>query len=69
MRTILEQVKYLQNIISSVEINVDKAAQLRELYIIKLKRYIFMLETNVPNFSEGKNSRVDLKHKPKYMIS
>ena len=40
MRTALEQVKSLKNIISSGEIKVDEDAQLRELYMIKLKRYI-----------------------------
>ena len=54
-RTTLEQVKALENIISSVEIKIDKSAQLRELYIVKLKRDIWMLENNVINFSEEKN--------------
>ena len=39
-RTTLEQVKSLENIISSVEIKVDEDTQLRELYIVKLKRDI-----------------------------
>ena len=53
--TTLEQVKSLENIIASQDIKVDEAYQLRGLYIIKLKRGIFMLETNEHNFSEGKN--------------
>ena len=51
----IEQVKSLENIIASGEIKVDEAAQLWELYIIKLKRDILMLENNVNNFSEGGN--------------
>ena len=43
----LEQVKSLENIIASGDIKVDEAAQLQELYIIKPKRDICMLETNV----------------------
>ena len=35
-RTTFEQVKSLENIISSVEIKVYEDSQLRELYIIKL---------------------------------
>ena len=46
---------------------VDEAAQLQELYIIKLKHDICMLETNKNNFSE-KKSHVDLK-KTMEMIS
>ena len=53
----IEQVKSLENIIASGEIKVDEAAQLWELYIIKLKRDILMLENNVNNFSEEKISR------------
>ena len=52
--TTLEQVKSLENIIASGEVQLHQAAQLRELYIIKLKCDICMLETNVNNFSEGK---------------
>ena len=50
MRTTIEQVKALENIIESGEIKVDKAAKLRELYMIQLKCGICMLETNVNNF-------------------
>ena len=54
-RTTLEQVKVLENIIAYREINVDETDQLHKLYIIKLRRDICMLETNVNNFSEKIN--------------
>ena len=54
-------IKALKNIIASVEIKVYEAAQLWELYIIKLKRGICMLETNVKSFSEGNKDKVELK--------
>ena len=60
-RKTIEQVKSLENMISSGEIKVDEATQLQYLYIIKLKRCISMLETNVKDFSEEKKSHVDLK--------
>ena len=52
MRTTLEQDKSLEDIISSVENKVYEADQLQGLYIIKFKRGICVLETNVNNFSE-----------------
>ena len=52
-QTTLEQVKSMEYIIASVEINVDEAAQFQELYMIKLKHDICMLGTNENNFSEG----------------
>ena len=54
-------IKALENIIASVDIKVYEAAQLWELYIIKFKRGICMLETNVKNFSEGNKDKVDFK--------
>ena len=57
-RTTLEQVKSLEDIIASREIKLYKSAQLQQLYIIKLKRGICMLETNVNNFSEGVKDRI-----------
>ena len=60
-RTTLEQVKSLEYIITSGKIKVDEADQLRRLYIIKLKRDICMLETNVNNSSEENKDHVDLK--------
>ena len=54
-RATLEQVKALENIIVQREIKVDESDQLQKLYIIKLKRDICMLETNVNNFSEKIN--------------
>ena len=54
-RKTLEQVKSLENNITSGDIKEDEAAQLQELYIIKLKYGIFMLETNENNFLEKKN--------------
>ena len=56
MQTRIEQVKSLENNIASKHIRVDEADQLRELYIIKLKHDIFMLETNVNNFPGGGNT-------------
>ena len=44
--TTLEQVKALENIITSGDIRVDEDDQLWGLYIIKLKCGIFMLDTN-----------------------
>ena len=55
----------MQNIIESVDIRVDEAAQLQELYIIKLKLDFCMLETNVSNFSEENKYHVDLKTETK----
>ena len=63
--TTIEQVKDLENIIASGEIKVYEAAHLWELYIIKLKRGIFMLKTNVNNFSEENIYHVDLKTETK----
>ena len=60
-RTTLEQVKSLENNITSGDIKEDEAAQLQELYIIKLKYGIFMLETNEINFLETNKSHGDLK--------
>ena len=45
----------MENIFESGEIKVDKAAQLLELYIIKLNHDIFMLNTNANKFPEEKN--------------
>ena len=45
-RTTLKKVKDLENNIASEEINLYEADQLQELYIIKFKRGICMLETN-----------------------
>ena len=53
-RTALEEVKSLENIISSREIKVDEYDQLQVLYIIKLKRGICILETNVKNIQSKK---------------
>ena len=53
-RTTLEQVKSLEYIIVSGDIKVYEYSQLQELYIIKAKSDICMLETNVNNFSEEK---------------
>ena len=64
-QTTFEQVKALENIIASGEIKVDEAAQLREVYIIKLKRDICMLETNVNNFSEENKAHVNLQTETK----
>ena len=47
--------------IESGEIKVDEADHLQELYIIKLKDGICMLETNVNNISEENKSHADLK--------
>ena len=69
MRTTIEQDKSLENIIASVENKVYEADQLRGLYIIKLKRVICALETNVNNFSEENKYCVDLKYKTKEVIS
>ena len=55
MRTKLEQVKALENIISSGDIKVNGADQLRGLYIIKLKRDICMLETSGKTFQRKGN--------------
>ena len=63
--TTLEQIKALENIITSGEIKLDEAAQLRELYIIKFKRDIYMLETNLNNFPEGNKSHIDLNTETK----
>ena len=52
--TTFEQVKPLENIISSREIKADEADLLWKLYIIKLKLNIFMLETSVNKFLQGK---------------
>ena len=49
-QTTLEQVKALENIISSVNIKLDEDDQLQGFYIITLKNGICMLETNVNNF-------------------
>ena len=54
MRTTLEQVKDLENIIAYGDIKVDKSDQLQDLYIIKLKCDICMLETNEQKFSKKK---------------
>ena len=56
-------------LIASGEIKVDEAAQLQELYIIKLKRDICMLETNVKNFPDENKATVYLKQNPKEIIS
>ena len=61
MWTTLEKVKALGDIIASVEIQVDEADQSRGLYIIKLKRYIFMLETDMNKLSERQIYHLDLK--------
>ena len=61
MRTTLEQVKSLENIITSGKIKVDESDQLQDLYIIKLKRDICMLDTNLNNLSEENKSHVDIK--------
>ena len=45
-RTALGKFKALEIIIASEKIKVDETAQLQELYIIKLKLNILMLETN-----------------------
>ena len=66
--TTLEQFEALGDIISSGDIEVNEAAQLQELYIIKLKCFICMLEINVNNFSEGKKLTYTLNHKPKEII-
>ena len=50
IQTTLSKFKSLENIIESVYIKVDEADQLQELYIIKLKRDICMLETNEITF-------------------
>ena len=55
--------------IASGDIKLDEAAQLQKLYIIKLKRDIFMLETNLKNYQRGGDLTYTLKQKPKYMIS
>ena len=65
MQTTLKQVKSPENIIASVEIKVDEAAKLQELYVIKLKHVICMLETNVNKYSEVNKSHVDLKTETK----
>ena len=44
--TTLEQAKALENIITPGEIKIYEAAQLRGLYIIKMKHGICMLETD-----------------------
>ena len=51
--------------IASGDIKLYEYAQLRELYIIRLKRGICMLETNVNNSSEVNKSHVDLKTETK----
>ena len=48
--TTLEQFKALENIIASVDIKLYEADNLQELYIIKLKHDICMLETNENTF-------------------
>ena len=55
-RTILEQNIGLENNTSLGDIKVNEVAQLQELYIIKLKCGMCMLETNVENF-QRKNLR------------
>ena len=55
----------MKNIISSVEIKVDEAAELRELYIIKVKRDIFMLENNVQKNLYENKTHVELKEETK----
>ena len=57
--------KSLEDIIASVEIKVYESAQLQELYIIKLKRNIFMFETNVNNFLGGNRAHIYLKTETK----
>ena len=64
-RKTFEQVKSLENIISLVEIKVYEDDQLRELYIIKLKRHICMLDTNIKYFSMENKAHVDLKTESK----
>ena len=64
-RTTLEQVKVLGNIISSRDIKVDEADQLRGLYIIKPKRGICMLKTNEHNFSDFKKAHIYFKKETK----
>ena len=68
IQTTLEQVKALENIITSQEIKLDETDQLRGLYIIKLKRGICMFDTNEHNFSEEKNLPHTFKKKPKERI-
>ena len=64
-RTALGQVKALEDIIASGEIKVNEADQLRGLYIIKLKRDICMLETNVNNCLELKKDCIGVKTEAK----
>ena len=64
-RTTLEQVKDPETIIVSGEIRADEANQLQKLYMIKLKYYICMLETNVNNISEVDSYHIDLKTETK----
>ena len=69
MRTTLEQVKALGNIITPGDIKVYESNQLRWQYIIKLKRGICILEMNENNFSQKKNITQTLKQTPKETIS
>ena len=57
--TTLEQLKHLENIIALGGDKVDEAAQLRELFNVKSRHDIFMLETNLDNFSEVNKAHVD----------
>ena len=57
-RTTLEQVQSLENIISSGEMKVHEADQLRVLYIIKLKPGIWILDTNKKHFSEENKAHI-----------
>ena len=61
MRTTLEQVKSLEDNNASGDIKVDEYDQLQELYIIKLKRVICILDINENKFPEGKKSHVGFK--------
>ena len=65
IRTKLEQAKALENIIASQEIKVDESDQLQGLYMIKLNRGIYILETNEHNCSEEKKSHINLKTETK----
>ena len=60
MWTRLEQGKYMENIAASEYIMVDEATQLWELFIIKLKFGICVLETNFNRFSQENKHHVDL---------
>ena len=61
MRTTLGQVISLENIIATRQIKLYEADQLQKLYIIKLKRDICMLETNVKKFLDENKSHIDLR--------